>query len=150
MFKVKISKLLILGLFVAGTGSTSQGATNLNTSRSNVYKSLPDTSVVTASNEFVGSEKTLTLMTTPIHVDFVITQVCASKGQGGVRIEVEGMGTIAQIIGNESCQNFYPGLIVGKQKAIQCRREAVESANLVASGIHHSCRISGLKSDILL
>jgi hypothetical protein len=130
-----VMMLVITGLLVTAT-SISWAATNLNTSRSNAYR-IQGAQLVTATASLSGPSQTQTVYVTPETGEFVLTELCVSPVNGGIRLAVMGFGTIAHT-GSEMCHMFNPGMIVPKNSTMTC------STTGYADSGEFFCTISGL------
>jgi hypothetical protein len=130
-----VMMLAITGL-LGTAASISWAATNLNTSRSNVYR-IQGAQLVTATASLSGPEQTQTVYTTPETGEFVLTQLCVSPVNGGIRLAVTGFGQIAHT-GDAMCTTFNPGMIVPKKSTMTC------STTTYADSGEYFCTISGL------
>jgi hypothetical protein len=136
-----VKKILTLALaLVAVVATTSESASNLNLSKSNINRMFPDTAVlVAASTTLSGPKQTRTVVyTTPTTGDFILTQVCTSPVNGGIRLDASNFGGIAHVgSSGSSCQTFTPGVILPKAAAITCTaNEAVTAGDF--------CMITGV------
>ena len=129
-----IASLLVMAV------SIGWAATNLNASRSNIYREFPGTSLVTASATLSGPSETETVMTTPATGDFILTQFCSSDVNGGIRLAAAGLGGIAHTSGVTAlCYTFTPGVSLPRNSAITC------STSSGASPGSYFCMITGLQ-----
>ena len=118
-----MKKILTLALALVAVATTSESASNLNLSKSNINRMFPDTAVlVAASTTLSGPKQTRTVVyTTPTTGDFILTQVCTSPINGGIRLDASHLGWIAHVgSSGSSCQTFTPGVILPKAAAITC------------------------------
>ena len=109
--------LAISGLLVTAT-SISWASTNLHSSKSNIYRSQ-GAQLVSATVSLSGPNQTQTVFTTPDTGEFVLTQLCVSPVNGGIRLAATGFGAIAHT-GDTMCSIFNPGVILPKSSAITC------------------------------
>ena len=135
-------KRLVLAVAVAGLPlmivAMSWAATNLNSSRSNIYREFPGTRLVTASAALVRANETQIVYTTAPTGDFVLTQFCSSPVTGGVLLTAVRLGGIAQTAGGNLCYNFQPGFIMPQGTAIICATTALAEPG------SYFCTIAGL------
>ena len=148
---------LAAALLVILLATGSWGANNLDLSKSNVNRLETASQVVTASANLGASESVL-LYTAPASGDFVLTQFCASPdATGGVRLDVNGFGSIAQTTSALSCFTFNPGISVPKGSTVSCTTNPSGAPPLSAGGSVVSsppvvppgaffCTISGLQT----
>ena len=116
----------------------SWAATNLNSSRSNIYREFPGTRLVTASTQLFRANETQVVYTTASTGDFVLTQFCASPVNGGVLLSAVRLGGIAQTTATSLCYNFQPGFIMPQNAAIICGTSASADPG------NYFCTIAGL------
>ena len=100
--------------------SFAGAATNLNSSRSNIYRELPGTTLVSASTPLITTIDPQLVYTTPATGDFVLTQFCASSTINGIRLAATLLGGIAHTTTTTLCYTFQPGLIMPKAALITC------------------------------
>lgn len=133
-------KLVTAAFALIALGSIAWASISLNSSRSNVYRTYPDTAVlVTASTPLSGPRQTQTVYTTPATGDFILTQACTSPVNGGIRFDVINLGGIAHVGSSGSlCQTFTPGVVLPKASAITC------TTNDAASAGSYFCMITGV------
>lgn len=117
--------------------SISWAAINLNSSKSNIYREFPNGELVSATVSLSGPSETQTVYTTPGKGDFILTQLCVSPVNGGIRLAASGFGPIAHI-GADPCQIFTPGVSVPKRSALTC------STTSDAISGDYFCTISGM------
>ncbi len=98
----------------------SWAATNLNSSRSNIYREFPGTRLVTASTPLFRANDTQVVYTTAPTGDFILTQFCASPVTGGVLLSAVRVGGIAQTTVGSLCYSFQPGFVMPQNSAIIC------------------------------
>lgn len=138
---ITMKKLLLLTLAVAlvALGSIAWAGSNLNLSRSNINRLLPEaTFLVTASTTLSNPREPQTVYTTPSTGDFVLTQVCTSLGNGGIELAADNLGRIAHVgRSGGSCQTFITGAVIPKASAITC------SLNAFADAGSYFCMITG-------
>ena len=133
-----MSRLVLAGaavVLVVTMLSFAWAATNLNSSRSNIYREFPGTVLVTASTPLSAPNDPATVYTTSATADFVLTQFCASPT--GVRLAATGLGPIAHTTAATLCYTFQPGIIMPKSAPITCT--ATEFV-----GTNSFCTIAGL------
>ena len=153
--------LVVVGiLFLVGTTTAIvYAATNLNSSKSNIYREVPDSKLTTETVNLTNAGETETVVTAPATGNFLLTQACVSAGTGGILIAATGFGPIAQLGGQGSsassgaqpadiqpvspsgggaCQTFTPGMLVPKSSAITC------STSSTAVEGNYFCTISAL------
>ena len=133
-----MSRLVLVGaatVLVVTMLSFAWAATNLNSSKSNIYREFPGTVLVSASTPLSLPNDPAVVYTTSDTADFVLTQFCASPT--GVRLTATGLGPIAQTTTTTLCYTFQPGLIMPKLAPITC--VATEF-----TGISSFCTIAGL------
>ena len=120
--------------------SFAGAATNLNSSRSNIYRELPGTTLVSASTPLITTIDPQLVYTTPATGDFVLTQFCASPTINGIRLTATALGSIVQIAHTTTttlCYTFQPGLIMPKSALITCTTTEF-------AGLSGFCMIAGL------
>jgi hypothetical protein len=123
-----MSRLVLVGaaaVLVVTMLSFAWAATNLtlNSSRSNIYRELPGTTLVSASTPLITTAVPQLVYTTPPTGDFVLTQFCASPTFSGIRLAATGLvglGDIAHTTTSILCYTFQPGLIMPKAAQITC------------------------------
>ncbi len=116
----------------------SWAATNLNSSRSNIYREFPGTRLVTASTSLTRANDTQTVVLTPPTGDFVLTQFCSSSATGGILLSAARLGSIAQTGSGNLCYTFQPGFILPQGAALTC------ATGPLAETANHFCSIAGL------
>jgi hypothetical protein len=134
-----MSRLLLIGAVavpIVTTLSFAWAATNLNSSRSNIYREFPGTVLVSASTPLSAAHVAQTVYTTSATGDFVLTQFCASPVSGGTRLAAVGLGGIAHTA-DTLCYTFQPGVIMPKGAAITCTTTEF-------AGLSGFCMITGL------
>ncbi len=134
-------KTLVLSSAVIVLFATNGWASAINNSHSNIKNLLNKTTVTTASTNLSGPSDTQTVLTTPATGEFLLTQFCGSLVTGGIRLDVTGLGGIAQTGVSGSCVSFSPGVIVPASTAITCATSAGASP-----GTTYFCSISGAQS----
>ena len=135
-----MSRLVLVGaaaVLVVTMLSFAWAATNVNSSKSNIYREFPGTVLVSASTSLSAPNDPAVVYTTSATADFVLTQFCASPVASGVRLTAAGLGPVAQTTATTLCYTFQPGLIMPKSALITC--VATEFA-----GISSFCTIAGL------
>src|SRR5712692_214069 len=135
-----MSRLLLVGavaVLVVTMFSFAWAAINLNSSKSNIYRELPGTVLVSASTPLSMANDAQTVYTTSATGDFVLTQFCASPVSSGTRLAAVGLGGIAQTTATTLCYTFQPGLIMPKAAPITCTTTEFAFAN-------GFCMIAGL------
>ena len=118
-----MSRLLFVGavaVLVVTMVSFAWAAINLNSSKSNIYRELPGTTLVSASTPLITTVDPQFVFATPATGDFVLTQFCASPTINGVRLAATGLGGIAHTTTTVLCYTFQPGLIMPKAASITC------------------------------
>ena len=118
-----MSRLLLIGalaVLIVTMFSFAWAAINLNSSKSNIYRELPGTVLVSASTPLGPPNVPETVYTTSATGDFVLTQFCASPVSSGTRLAAVGLGGIAQTTATTLCYTFQPGLIMPKGGPITC------------------------------
>jgi hypothetical protein len=118
-----MSRLVFAGaaaVLVVAMLSFAWAATNLNSSRSNIYREFPGTTLVSASTPLITTADPQLVFTTPATGDFVLTQFCASPTINGIRLAATGLGGIAHTTTSILCYTFQPGLIMPKAAPITC------------------------------
>ena len=108
----------ILSVFMAMV-SVGWATINLNSSKSNIYKEFQNTVLVTATVGLTGASQTHTVHTTPAKGDFILTQLCVSPVNGGIRLAAGGFGPIAHT-GNDLCYTFSPGMVMPQGSEMTC------------------------------
>jgi hypothetical protein len=135
-----MSRLVLAGaavVLVVTMLSFAWAATNLNSSRSNIYREFPGTVLVTASTPLSAANDPATVYTTSATADFVLTQFCASPVNTGVRLAATGLGPIAHTTAATLCYTFQPGIIMPKSSPITCTTTEF-------AGTNSFCTIAGL------
>jgi hypothetical protein len=135
-----MSRLLLVGaaaVLVVTMFSFAWAAINLNSSKSNIYRELPGTTLVSASTPLGQANDPQTVYTTSATGDFVLTQFCASPTNNGTRLAAVGLGGIAQTTATTLCYTFQPGLIMPKSAPITCTTTEF-------GGVNSFCMIAGL------
>jgi hypothetical protein len=127
--------LVITGLLVTAT-SISLAASNLNLSKSNINR-IQGAQIVSATVSLSGSDQTQAVYITPDTGEFLLTQLCVSPVNGGIRLAASGFGPIAHL-GGAICTTFSPGVIVPKNSTVTC------STTGYADSGDYFCTISGL------
>ncbi len=121
-----MSRLLLVGavaVLVVTMFSFAWAAINLNSSKSNIYRELPGTTLVSASTPLITTVDPQLVFTTPATGDFVLTQFCASPTINGIRLAAPGLGGLGGIAHTTTtilCYTFQPGLIMPKAAPITC------------------------------
>ena len=106
---------------------------NLNLSKSNINRISQRGTFVTANADITGAVSRI-VYTVPTNQDFLLTQACAGPAEGGVLIEVGGVG-IAQV-GSGLCQTFNPGVILTSEQLLVCTSfAAAQNSFCMISGI---------------
>jgi hypothetical protein len=134
-------KRLLVAVAVVGVAmlvTISWAATNLNSSRSNIYREFPGTRLVTASTALSRANETQAVFITAATGDFVLTQFCSDAVTGGVVLSAVRLGSIAQTAGGNLCYTFQPGFIMPQGAAISC------TLGQLAETGNHFCSIAGL------
>lgn len=122
----------------------SFAASNLNLSKSNVNRVLPEESVLVSATVNISSNETQTIYTTPTSGDFILTTFCASAVQNGsMSLAAEGFGSIAQTTDNNLCYAFNPGLVMPRESAITCSSAVARIAARLSASNLYFCTISG-------
>ena len=135
-----MSRLLLIGavaVLIVTMFSFAWAAVNLNSSKSNIYRELPGTVLVSASTSLGAANDPQTVYTTSATGDFVLTQFCASPVSSGTRLAAVGLGGIAQTTTTTLCYTFQPGLIMPKGAPITCTTTEFAFTNTF-------CMIAGL------
>ena len=135
-----MSRLVLVGaaaVLVVTMLSFAWAATNLNSSKSNIYREFPGTVLVSASTPLSAPNDPAVVYTTSATADFVLTQFCAGPTINGIRLAATELGPIAQTTATTLCYTFQPGLIMPKSAPITC--VATEFA-----GTSSFCTIAGL------
>lgn len=132
---VLLAALLLMPVSSTGAAATS----NLNLSKSNINREFPGGKMVTATVSLTNPNETKIVYSTPASGDFILTQVCTSSVNGGIRLAVSGFGPIADI-SQPSCQSFTPGISLPSDAAITCSTTAY-----AAAGGSYFCTISGVR-----
>jgi len=127
--------LAITGLLVTVV-SISLAASNLNLSKSNINR-VGGLQIVSATASLSGPNQTQTVYITAETGEFLLTQLCVSPVNGGIRLAATGFGPIAHT-GAAMCYTFNPGVIVPKSSTITC------STSSFAEAGDYFCTISGL------
>ena len=136
-----MKRLLLAASVVGLLVQNAWGTTNYNSSKSNIYREIPNATLTTASLNLTGPSQTQVVYTTPAKGDFVLTQFCASpEPDGGVRLDATGLGGIAQTILGVSCYTFTPGVSIPRGSTVTC------STASGASPGSYFCTISGLQT----
>jgi len=120
--------------------SFAWAAINLNSSKSNIYRELPGTTLVSASTPLITTVDPQLVFTTPATGDFVLTQFCASPTINGIRLAAPGLGGLGGIAHTTTtilCYTFQPGLIMPKSAPITCTTTEF-------GGVNGFCMIAGL------
>jgi hypothetical protein len=137
-------RLLLVGTMttlLVTVGSMSWASANYNSSKSNVYKTIPGF-LVTATASLSGPSDTQTVYTTPATGNFIVTEVCSSAVTSGVELDVTGFGGIAQTTSVAPCYTFTPGVVIGPGATMTC------STGAAASPGSYFCRISGIATGV--
>ena len=125
-----------VAVLILSTLSFGWAATNLSSSKSNIYREFPGTLLVSASTPVSVPNQPQIVYTTPATGDFILTQFCAGPVNGGMRLAAVGLGSIAHT-SDQLCYTFQPGLIMPKAAAITC-------AITDFTGASSFCMIAGL------
>jgi len=137
-----MKRLLLAAVISLLAATNSWGTTNYNSSKSNVYLSVPDTTVTTASTNvsFAGGVVYTTLATG----DFILTQFCADPAAtGGIRLQAGSFGTIAQTVSGTNCYTFTPGMAIPQSTALTC---VPATTVFVSKTSTYFCTISGMQT----
>jgi hypothetical protein len=124
-------------LLAAGTA----WAAAVNASNSNIKNLISKTTAVTGSTSLTGPGDTQTVFTTPAVGETLVTQFCGSTGAGGIRLDVAGLGGVAETGTGSSCVTFSPGVVVPANTAVTCTTSASATPGTV-----YFCSVNGLKS----
>ena len=127
--KIALSIAVLIGLLATSCWATS----NLNLSKSNVNRIMQRGTFVSANADISGAVSRI-VYTVPTNQDFLLTQACAGPAEGGVLIEVGGVG-IAQV-SSGLCQTFNPGVILTSEQLLVCTSfAAAQNSFCMISGI---------------
>jgi hypothetical protein len=136
-------RLLLTAIVVVLASANSWGATNYNSSKSNVYLSFPNATITTATINFPGGTGEV-VYTTPATGDFILTQFCAGpSASGGILLDAANFGTIAEIANGVGCHTFTPGMSIPPNTALIC--STVSAGPAVSRGTYF-CTISGMQT----
>ena len=94
--------------------------TPTTSSKSNLYRELPGTTLVSVSTPLITTVEPQAVYTTSPTADFVLTQFCASSTINGIRLAATLLGGIAHTTTTTLCYTFQPGLIMPKAALITC------------------------------
>ena len=115
--------------------------TPTTSSKSNLYRELPGTTLVSVSTPLITTVEPQAVYTTSPTADFVLTQFCASPTINGIRLTATALGSIVQIAHTTTttlCYTFQPGLIMPKSALITCTTTEF-------AGLSGFCMIAGLQ-----
>ena len=135
-----MSRLLLIGavaVLIVTMFSFAWAFNSTHSSKSNIYRELPGTVLVSASTPLGPPNDQQTVYTTAATGDFVLTQFCASPVNNGTRLAAVGLGGIAQTTATTLCYTFQPGLIMPKGATITCTTTEFAFTNTF-------CMIAGL------
>ncbi len=131
----------LVSLVVCASGllaaSLAWAATNLNTSRSNVYR-VGGAIVMSGGASLNGPNQSQAALTVPEAGDFVLTQVCVSPVNGGMRLEVRNGGPLAHLT-DPTCVALQPGISVKAGSTLTCA-----TTSFAAPGGDYFCMVSGV------
>jgi hypothetical protein len=111
----------------AASWATTQVASHSNNSRL-----VPKSLFVTATVSLSGPSETETVYTASGNGDFLLTQVCVSPVNVGIRLAATGFGPIAEL--RELCTTFTPVMLIPPRSGLTCTTSSSEPTNELRTG----------------
>jgi hypothetical protein len=93
---------------------------------------------MSASASLSGPNQTQAVLTVPETGDFVLTQMCVSPVNGGIRLEARNLGPLVHV-GDPLCVSFQPGISIKQGAVLTC-----STTGFAAQGGDYFCTVSGV------
>jgi hypothetical protein len=129
-----LTAVFAVALSLAGV---AWATSNLNLSKSNINR-VGGAIVMSGSATLSGPRETQVVLNVPETGDFLLTQVCVSPTNGGIRLEARNLGPLVHVA-DPLCVSLQPGISVRPGSVLTC-----STTGFAAAGGDYFCTVSGL------